>query len=212
MHDLLSEVERFRSWAAKYPLTERSGEWECDYANWHTLNATVSKFLDERPFGSWSADELSAVLYAIARDNEIEFLSSELGSRSDDLLMNLTEAALQHGEADAKWQLATQLVHATDAERREQLLQKLAGDENEYVRRRALQSLARTRSPTTEKFALNAWSRADEAQEWARMNALWALHHIGSSRLDMLLTEAERDERPYLSAYAAKVRNGEVDP
>jgi hypothetical protein len=210
MHDLLREVERFRSWAAKYLLTERNAEWEVNYADWDRLYAAVSVFIQERPVNSWSAAEMSAILYVIARDNECESLSDEFG---DDLLLDLTEASLATEEVDAKWQFAAQLCRVkTDIERRERLLQILAQDENEYVRRRALQSLARTESPVTEEYALDAWRRPDESQEWARMNALWALHRIKSPRLAPLWAEAEQDERQHLSEYAARVRNGEIDP
>lgn len=210
MSDLLPTVEHFRSWAAAYPAAERRGEWECGYEDWGTLYEAVLTFVNQRPFPSWSGDELSAVLYAVARDNEIGHLSRKIREHGDGLLLNLTEAGVRVGEADAKWQLAAQLGHAVeDAPRRDQLLQTLAQDGHEYVRRRALESLARTESPATEQVALEAWSRADESQQWARMMALWALHHIRSSRLEPLLAEAERDERPYLSEYAAKVRRGE---
>jgi HEAT repeat protein len=211
MYDLLVEVERFRAWAANYSLIERSGEWEVEYENWDALYSSVREFLDKRPVNSWSANELTAVLYAIARDNECENISSDILERSDDLLLDLAEASLQHGEADAKWQLASALGHIkTQESRREQLLQTMVQDENEYVRRRALQSLARTASPATEQYALDAWRRMDEAQEYARMNALWALHRIHSPQLASLLLEAEQDRWPHLTAYAAKIRSGEV--
>jgi hypothetical protein len=213
MPELLTEVERFRSWAATLPPAERGGEWECDYNNWNALYTAVLTFVDARPLTSWSPEELSAVLYAVARDNEMQHLSHEIRERGDDLLLNLAEASLKVGEADAKWQLATELGNVeTDVGRREELLRVLARDQQEYVRRRALQSLAHTRSPKTEQLALEAWSRADESQEWARMMALWALHHIRSPRLETLLEEAERDARPYLSEYAAKIRRGDVEP
>lgn len=173
----------------------------------------VLELVDQKPFASWSADELSAVLYVVARDNEMEYLSREIRERAGDLLLDLAEASLRVGEPEARWQLATELGYAsTGAARRDQLLLRLARDEDEYVRRRSLQSLARLGSPATEQVALEAWSRPDESQQWARMMALWALHRVGSARLEPLLAEAERDDRPYLSGYAEKIRSGDVDP
>ena len=212
MPELLAEVERFRSWASTYPTDHRRCEWECEYEDWDELHAAVLGFVGRSPFPSWSAEELSAVLYALARDNWAEHLSREIAGRDDDLLLDLAEASLRVGEPDAKWQLAAQLEHArTDAARRDQLLLTLARDEDEYVRRRSFKALARLGSPATEQLALEAWSRPDESQQWARMMALWALHRVGSARLEPLLAEAEREERPYLSEYAAKVRNGDVE-
>ncbi len=210
--ELLTEVERFKSWAASYPIGERGGEWECDYEDWNRLYAAVLGFVDRKPFPLWSAEELTAVLYALARDNEMEHLSRQMAERGGDLLLDLSEASVRVGEAEARWQLATQLEHAgANSARQDQVLLKLARDENEYVRRRSLHVLARLGSPMTEELALEAWSRPDESQQWARMMALWALHRIGSAQLDRLLAEAERDERPYLSGYAAKVRIGDID-
>ena len=85
----------------------------------------------------------------------------------------------------------------------------MADDEHEYVRRRALQSLLRIDSPSVEKFALASWHRPDEAQQWARMNALYCLQGIGSSQLPALLAEAEKDARPYLREYASRILRGE---
>ena len=69
---------------------------------------------------------------------------------------------------------------------------------------------ARTASPATERLALEAWSRPDESQQWARVNALWALPRLGSPHLEPLLAAAERVDQPHLSAFASKFRRGEV--
>lgn len=213
MPELLVEVERFEAWAGAWPAGQRGGAWECGYGDWESLYAAVLGFLDRKPFSSWSEEELSAVLYAIARDNDMEHLSREIAGRGDGLLLDLAEASLRVGEPDARWQLAARLGHATaDAARRDQLLLTLARDVNEYVRRRSLEALARLGSPATEQLALEAWSRPDESQQWSRMMALWALHRVGSTQLDRLLAEAELDQIANLSQYAAKVRSGDVDP
>ena len=209
---LLEEIGRFRAWAAAYPIAERSGEWECDYGNWDTLYEAVRAFMEEGPFASWSAEQRSAVLYAVARDNECGNLMYQICERGEELLLALAETSLSTGEPEAKWQFAIALAQVQqDSSRREQLLQKLARDESEYVRRRALQSLALTGSHATEEMALEAWSREDESQEYSRAMALWALHHVHSPRLEQLLDEATRDHRPVLSAYAAKIRRGDVE-
>ncbi len=212
MSNLFAEVDRFRSWA-DYPPDRRGGEWECDYEEWDRLYAAVIEFVDQKPFASWTAEEVSAVLYAMARDNEAESISDDVGERGRDLLLDLAEASLRVGEPDAKWQLATQLGYATtDMARREELLLAFSQDDAEYVRRRGLQALARIGSSATERVALEAWARSGESQQWARMTALWALHHVGSARLDPMLADAEGDERRPLAEFAAKVRRGDVDP
>jgi hypothetical protein len=93
----------------------------------------------------------------------------------------------------------------------EQLLLRLAQDEHEYVRRRALGALVRLGSSTVEKLALEAWHRPDPDQQWARRAALWSLHRVGSPQLGPLLVEAEQDPQEYLRVFAERLRRGEVD-
>ena len=88
-------------------------------------------------------------------------------------------------------------------------LLEMVRDENEYVRRQALQSLLQIGSPAVEELALAAWRRSDKDQEWARMMALYCLHKLGSPHLESLLVEAERDTRQDLRGYAERIRRGE---
>ena len=210
---LLSEVGRFRAWASSYPFAGRSGEWECEYEDWCALHKAVSVFIEGSPVATWSEEEFAAVLYVIARDNETQYLSRGIRERVPMALLDLAEAALRIGEAEAKWQFAEELGHFYgEPSRRNKLLLSFARDDNEYVRRRSLQALARIGSAATEAIALEAWSRHDESQEYARMMALWALHRIGSSHLTRLLHEAAQDNYPHLAAYALKVENDDVNP
>lgn len=213
MATLMEQVARFKEWALPYPAEPRFGEWECNYPRWGELHAAVSSFLRERSWETWSAGELAALLYTIARDNEGQQIATWVRELHPTLLIPLATAALENGEPDAKWQLAEALgrlePRGAEAER---LLLLFARDEAEYVRRKALQALARMGSPATEELALAAWHRPDENQPWARMMVLWCLHHVGSARLPALLDEAERDERPHVAAYALRVRSGDVEP
>lgn len=213
MPDLLTEVARFRGWAAdNYPPDQRNGEWECDYEQWGPLHEAVLAFVTARPLSSWSDEELRAVLYAVARDNEIQHLAREIRRRHPDLLVGLARAAVAVGERDDRWQLAEELGHLDrPGGEVEGVLLQLARDEDEYVRRRALGALLRLGSSAVEQLALEAWHRPDPDQEWARMMALACLFKVGSPHLEPLLAEAERDGRPYLSGYAERVRRGQVD-
>jgi hypothetical protein len=207
--ELKVEIDRFRLWADAQP--GRFGEWECDYPDWGPLYEAVLLFVTTQPFQKWSTVELNAVLYAVARDNECQHLAWEI-RHNPELLLSLAKAAADCGEPDAKWQLAEELGQLGQGGREVELvLLTLASDADEYVRRRSLQALARLRSPAVEQLALAEWHRPDEHQQWVRMNVLWCLHRVGSSLLEPLLLEAERDDRPYLCAYAKRVRQGKVD-
>jgi HEAT repeat protein len=201
--ELLTEVHRFQEWANAYPTESRTGEWECDYRSWGRIYDAVFEFTASRPFEGWSFEELQAVLYAIARDNEIKHLAGEIRRRHPELLVPLAKVAIDIGERDDRWQLAEQLgqLGRTGGEE-EKLLLILARDKQEYVRRRALGALARIGSAAVEELALEAWYRDDPDQEHARMMALDCLSAIGSPRLESLLAEAVQDERKYLAGFA----------
>jgi HEAT repeat protein len=207
--DLLDEVGRFRRWADRCDPAGRGGEWECDYPGWDRLYNAVLDFVESRPFARWSAWEVEAVLYAIARDNEDEHLVEEIRDGHPELLLPLARTALAAGERDARWQLAECLGHAgiSDGEA-PGVLSALANDPDEYVRRRSLRALARLGSPLVEELAAAEWERSGDAQEYARMNVLWCLQRVGSPLLHARLAEAERDSRPYLSRQAAEIREG----
>ncbi|MCW3051984.1 MAG: hypothetical protein JWN14_1154 [Chthonomonadales bacterium] len=209
---LLSEVALFQQWAEATFPKGGFGEGEWEYPAWDRFWPAVLEFVAACPFSSWSQEELKAVLYALARDHEDEIIADELREKFPDVLLPLTRAAIEFGEKDARWQLAHQLgqLDATGGEP-EQMLLALAHDEEEYVRRRALQALARRGSAAVEPLALEMWEREDPHQEWSRMMALSCLQRVGSQKLEPLLTEAERDVRPYLRARAEKIRRGEED-
>jgi hypothetical protein len=206
MSDLLDQVSRFRQWAAAHAV--RYGERECEYDAWPSLYGAVTAFLDDpRRAAEWSPAEWDALLYAVARDNETQLLARTLRERGFDLLLFAAQAARHAGEPDAKWQLAAELGHCPPLTAvAEELLLAFANDPAEYVRRRALQSLARLASPHTERIAITEWARPDDAQQWARMNALHALHLIDSPALPPLLAEAELDPRKHLSDFAKHMR------
>jgi HEAT repeat protein len=154
-----------------------------------------------------------AVLYAIARDNELEYLAGVIAERHRELLVPLAWAAIEHGERDDRWQLAQQLGRIGQAdEAAENVLLALVRDQCEYVRRMALCALARISSPHTESESLRVWELPDVDQQWARMMVLWCLDRVGSPMLQQLLVSAEQDARNHLLAYAQKVKHGIVDP
>lgn len=213
MSNLIAAVNRFDEWAAAELPERRCGEWECDYPDWRSLYQAVFSFLAQRSLPEWSADDLKAILFVIARDNENQQIARELRTRHPETLIGLALFAATQGEPDARWQLADQLGRTTSASPTvDSILLAFAQDEHEYVRRRALQSLARRRSPAVEELARLEWTLPAEEQEYSRMAALWSLHRINSPILGGLLDEAERDNRQYLAAFAQKVRRGEVDP
>lgn len=214
MHDIVGEVARFRAWEATGipPVWEwETCVWEWEYPEWYPFLAASMHFIETRSFEDWTPDELDAVLYALARDHEGEVLAEECAARGAGCLIHLTKAAIAKGETGAKWQLASRLGRLDEhQDRAEQLLLVLATDEEEYVRRRSIMSLARLGSAATERLALDAWRRPAEDQHHARIAALWCLRRIGSEQLSRLLEEAEHGDQVHLRDYARRFRSGEV--
>jgi HEAT repeats len=185
---LQQEVDKFKAWAATYPIQERSGEWECDYSDWDTFHKAVLSFLASSSPEDWSDTEVSNLLYAIARDNEIEYLVKQVAKNSETLL-RLSNLAVSSSEADAKWQLAVQLgALSSRVPEAETLLLKFVNDEDEYVSRRALLSLGALKSSRAEALAERAW---DTGHQYQRIAALWVLKEISSDKLPVYVKKAE---------------------
>lgn len=202
---LEQEVTRFRSWAETYDRP-RCGEWECDYPNWGDLYNVVTAYLSHSKVEEWDECVSGLLLYAIARDNEDEYIAGQL-SKTPEKLYALTQAALRSGEKDAKWQLAEQLAHYPGREETESLLLALVRDADEYVRRRALMALGKIKSSQVETLAGEAWNSGNEYQ---RMAVLDALHSVESKKLALYLDLAQVDGRNYLMAFANRIRTGEL--
>ncbi len=139
-HPTLAEaLNRFRAWAAN-GHENSYGEWECDYEHWQEIYDAFDTGLDETPLQSTIED----ILYALARDNEIENLRCLLTARAD-VLIRLAPAALASPESDARWQIAVSLGEVGSPAALD-LLRHFVCDSDEYVRRRALGAYAPHRS------------------------------------------------------------------
>lgn len=205
MTDLSIETTRFREWAGAGP-GPREGQWECDYGDWPAWHRAVLDWVYGRHPRGWSEADTGHVLYAIARDNDTQYLVREIRKRRPGTLRFLARAALAHGESEARWQLAAELGQLAGDEEAQALLFALAGDQDEYVRRHAIRSLAGLGVRAAEELAWAAWHRPDEYQEWARMSALECLRELASPRWRVLLAEALQDHRPFLRQFAERMQ------
>jgi len=197
----LSEVARFKAWAASLPAGPRSGEWECNYEHWSELHAGFEDLLGESAPEQWTEEEMDAVLYVVARDNEVQIVARSM-SRFPLHLLAAARAAVGSSEPDAKWQLAEVLTE-TMPDQAHVILAALSSDDDEYVRRRVLLLLGRIQSPLVDPLVDRAWGTGDEYQ---RIASLHALNDAGSARLQDFLLLAEADGRQYLAENARKLR------
>lgn len=196
------EVEKFKEWAALYPTHQRTGEWECDYEDWRLLWAAAIAVLESLPPSAWTEKCCANLLYAIARDNEVERIADELAGRPAALL-ELARQAIGSSERDAKWQLAVQLgALSTDKEDAETLLLRLVDDEDEYVCRRSLLALGALKSVHAECLAERAWLTGHEYQ---RIAALWVLKDVAPTKFAQYVRLAKEDGRKFVVENALQV-------
>lgn len=189
------EVKRFKRWASTRPNAIRTGEWECDYEQWPALHASAIGLLESATYETLNVVIVADFLYAIARDNETEYLARKVG-KCEPTLLQLAAASVSSSEDDAKWQLAEQLgaiaEHKSEAET---ILLRLVDDDNEYVRRRALLALGMLGSRHAEALSIRAWN---SGLEYQRIVALWVLKAIDSEKLTEYVSMAKADGRKYL--------------
>lgn len=199
-----NEVVRFKMWALTYPSETRSGEWECDYDYWKELYAAFTSFVESNSPDKLSEQDIKNIIYVVARDNEMENLVSELAEKPSWFKVVLPHV-LESEESDAKWQFAVALgENILPFAESESALLKLVDDENEYLSRRALQSLGKIGSNKTESLCERAW---ETNHEYQRIMALWVLKQIHSEKLEKYLSLAKEDGREYVVSNANKIKN-----
>jgi hypothetical protein len=170
---LAEALHRFRTWAAN-GHEGSYGEWECDYDHWQEIYGALGRALDETQLQATIED----ILYALARDHEIEEIRCCLTARAD-VLMWLAPAALVSPERDARWQIAVSLGEVGSPAALN-LLRRFVDDSDEYVRRRALMAHASHRPREAEPIA---WAWLSSTEPYSRLAALHVLRDIQSSRL-----------------------------
>ncbi len=195
---LREEIQRFRVWADTAFPQGGYGEWEMEYEHWGDLYRAAGTIVEASP-SNWDSETRRWLIYAIARDNELELLTSRLSERQ---ILDLIPDALQSDEPAAKWQLAVYLGKHPLTSENERVLLALAHDPDEYVRRRSMMALAEHQSNHTESLALTAWDSGDEYQ---RIASLYALNAIQSPALPTYLKLAQEDGRVHLLNQAAQI-------
>lgn len=206
---LKHEIEKFKAWATSYSEETRSGEWECDYAEWSSLSRAFNKLIDDKAPSDLSQNDIDNIIFSIARDNEIEDLIHDF-SQKEEMFESLLPHVIESREPDAKWQFAVILgCNNAFSHIAEEALLHLVSDTDEYTSRMALQSLGKIKSSQTEHYCIKAWNSDHEYQ---RIMALWVLFEIGSSYLSEYIELALLDDRKYLVQNATELKNARQKP
>jgi len=121
MRSLAEEVKRFHEWAENHP--KDFGEWETDYIEWPALRAAADQVLASQALHD---DEIQLLLYALARDNECEFIQASMQEHPDNG-MKVAHAAVECPEPDARWQVAV-FLGSQDGDDARMLLRRFVED------------------------------------------------------------------------------------
>ena len=197
--DLETEIARFKSWAAGQ--AQDYGEWEVDYQEWPRLRAAVDKALLKPALDD---SEVELLLYALARDNECEFVRGIMEAARTNILQ-LARAAISHPDPDARWQIA-EILSTLDEMEAILLLRRFVADTDEYVRRRAMLA---TRKQDREFAEETACRWVESAHEYSRLAALSVLHDLRSQHLGHALEKLRSDPSVYVRQRVAEIE-GEV--
>ncbi len=215
-HALFNAIKVFRKWAAPlYPNeaeAERGWNWEAGYTEWPQLWQLYDDFLQTHQPETWSPTVIDQLLYIIARDNDSGSLARSTARYPRALIQLAAEAVKQH-RPDAGWQLAVHLPELEDKQTAEALLEMFMQQEDEYMRRRALLSLARIGSDKTIVYCKIAWDHpSGEMLEYHRMTVLQALHQLHSPLLPHYLSLAKQDTSEYLRQFAQRIEQQLQNP
>jgi len=195
--NLEAEVSRFKSWAAGE--AQDYGEWETTYQEWHGLYVAAKAALSKPALDDV---EMELLLYALARDNELEFIRDML----EEFPANgfrLAAAALTYADPDARWQIAD-FLGTLDTPEARGLLRRFVEDSDEYVRRRALLAAQKCDPIFAEEIA-RSW--LNSPHEYSRLAALDILHELGSRYLTQALEQLREDPYVYVRERVAKIES-----
>ena len=204
----LEQVERFRLWEGSWPYAEDSKDrdWSYIYRDWDEIYRSFRALLKDIDCSKWDDPLVHSIVYIMGRDDEFQQIARDL-AKLPAAFLRIAEAALSSSDRRAKWQIAAELgTFEMDDSAAETMLLGLAGDAEEYVRRRALVALANRGSGLAEEVAVQAW---DSADQHGHMAALYALSKIGSPLLEVYLQRADSLDGEYLADYVARIRRGE---
>ena len=155
MADLPTELNEFWKWAekspAEYAINSGYGEWETEYPNWPSLYKAAETALNnlESQYDSNVADLL---IQALAIDNECERILDAIAESEIDI-SRFTAQVMLSDQSEARWQMAEALGQVNYNDRDAQLAQMILEDDDPYVKRRALLSLAKVNKSRAKEHA-----------------------------------------------------------
>ncbi|NEM97169.1 HEAT repeat domain-containing protein [Pontibacter burrus] len=152
---LETELAKFWDWAGMSPDTYSEnrglGEWEIEYPGWDELYRAATEVL-ELLNKEFNHDLAQLLVYALAVDNESGTILQKAEEKLESKL-RFVKKVINSDLPQARWQ-AAELLGRTEVEDREKMLVNLiTRDNDKYVVRRALMSLAHVNYTKAVEFA-----------------------------------------------------------
>ena len=152
MADLSTELNEFWKWAekspAEYAINRGYGEWETEYPNWPLLYKSAENNLESQ----YDSNVADLLIQALAIDNECEKILDAIAKSEIDFF-RFTAQVMLSDQSEARWQMAEALGQVNYKDRDAQLAQLILEDDDLYVKRRALLSLAKVNKSRAKEYA-----------------------------------------------------------
>lgn len=182
---LRNELENFWLWAnqtsyeyAKHIWKQKQEEWE--YPNWNRLMNLTIEVIKDINNGEKSKQLVDCILEVMALDNEDEQILDECEGRlTYNDMSYIVPVAIVHMQSEARWQIAELLGRYKNLNASE-YLRRFVEDENKYVQRRAIISLAKINPYEAEKICL---TKLNDEDDYLRLVSLKILREIKSNSL-----------------------------
>lgn len=157
---LKKQVAKYKKWLLKYhpEINENNDNGETIGPNFEEMIDLAIKYIREIKFYDSSDEDIDAIFYCIARDNESEVLADCL-SEQYKWFSKLAKACIETNYTTAKWQFAKRLPKYKNDDKIANMIYDYIKIDDEYTQRMSLFSLAEIYPDTAEKYAIDFWER-----------------------------------------------------
>lgn len=203
------ELDKFWVWARQSPKeyeeNRRNIYWEeWDYPNWNGLQNLAFDAVRQLKSGNNCNDLVKLILEFMAIDNEgedtLDLCELELPNTE---LEYLIESSIQFHLSNTRWQIA-ELIGRKKNKKFEKYLLLFVNDNNKYVQRRALLSLAKTNSKKAEEVAMQ---KLNDEDDYLRLVSLKILREVCSKYLQKAVNILKDDKFNFIQLEIQDIKN-----
>lgn len=206
--NLKTELDKFGEWACmnreEYSQTPDFGDWEAGYPDWDKLyseaNNVINLILTKNEYVNIE-ELLSLILEAIAIDNENEVIIKQCQSKFSNY-QKFYEIATVHLQPEARRQVA-KMIGNIGYISNTSYLRCMVDDQNKYVQRSAVISLAKIIPAEAEEIA---FKKISEKDDYIRLFSLRVLKELASLKLDQAIEILKNDESEFIKQEIVQIK------